>query len=80
MRDAQLQAFIIAGIALEVRIEPTVRQGLDLNYAPVVVSDLCGSKTEDDRLRSLSTLEATGEVLRANAAELVWLMQRAYGQ
>ena len=80
MRDAQLQAFIIAGIALEVGIEPTVRQGLDLNYVPILVSDLCGSKTEDDRQRSTTTMEATGEVLRSNVAELVPLMQSAYGQ
>jgi biuret amidohydrolase len=30
LRDAQLEAFIIAGIALEVGIEPTVRHGADL--------------------------------------------------
>ena len=70
MRDAQLQAFIIAGIALEVGIEPTVRHALDLNYIPIVVSDLCGSKTEEARRRSLTTLEETGEVIQAEAAEV----------
>ena len=30
LRDAQLQSFVIAGIALEVGIEPTARHGADL--------------------------------------------------
>jgi nicotinamidase-related amidase len=71
MRDAQLQVFIIAGIALEVGIEPTVRHGMDLNYIPIVVSDLCGSKTEQARRRSLSTLQETGEAIQVNAGEIL---------
>jgi biuret amidohydrolase len=71
MRDAHLEAFIIAGIALEVGIEPTVRHGADLNYVPVVVADACGSKTADTKARSLSSLEETGEVITVNTAELV---------
>jgi nicotinamidase-related amidase len=76
MRDAQLQVFIIAGIALEVGIEPTVRHGLDLNYIPIVVSDLCGSKTEEVKRRSLDTLEDTGEVIQVKAAELLDCLKR----
>jgi biuret amidohydrolase len=45
MRDARLEAFIIVGIALDVGIEPTVRHALDLNYIPVLVPELCGTKT-----------------------------------
>jgi nicotinamidase-related amidase len=71
MRDAHLEAFIIAGIALEVGIEPTVRHGADLNYVPVVVADACGSKTADAKARSLSSLEETGEVIIINTSELV---------
>lgn len=71
MRDAHLEAFIIAGIALEVGIEPTVRHGADLNYVPVVVADACGSKTADAKVRSLSSLEETGEVMIINTSELV---------
>ena len=44
LRDANLVAFIIVGIALEVGIEPTIRHALDLNYIPILVSDLCGAK------------------------------------
>lgn len=75
LRDAQLEAFIIAGIALEVGIEPTVRQGLDLNYLPIVVTDACGSKTAEVKERSLATLTDTGEVMTCTTAELVAAMQ-----
>jgi len=75
LRDAQIEAFIIAGIALEVGIEPTVRQGLDLNYLPIVVTDACGSKTAEVKERSLTTLRDTGEVMTCTTAELVATMQ-----
>jgi nicotinamidase-related amidase len=71
LRDAQLQSFIIAGIALEVGIEPTVRHGADLNLIPVVAADACGSKTKSDHERSIATLEETGEVVISTAAEVV---------
>jgi len=76
MRDAQLQAFIIVGIALEVGIEPTVRQGLDLNYLPIIASDLCGSKSGEARERSLENLKATGEVVETNSSDLLPLLRR----
>jgi len=71
MRDAHLEAFIIAGIALEVGIEPTVRHGADLNYVPVVVTDACGSKTAEAKARSLSSLEETGEAISISTSALV---------
>jgi nicotinamidase-related amidase len=71
MRDAHLGAFIIAGIALEVGIEPTIRHGLDLNYVPLVVTDACGSKTAQAKERSLLSLEETGEIITTDTAELV---------
>jgi nicotinamidase-related amidase len=77
MRDADLDSFLIAGIALEIGIEPTVRQALDLNYIPVVVTDACGSKTEELKRRSLATLNETGEVFTVTTAEVVELLGNA---
>ena len=76
MRDAGIDSFLIAGIALEIGIEPTVRQGLDLNYLPVVITDACGSKTEELKHRSLATLNETGEVFTASTADIVKMLQR----
>lgn len=77
MRDAGISSFLIAGIALEIGIEPTVRQALDLNYIPVLVTDACGSKTDELKHRSLETLSETGEVFTATTAEIVRLLGNA---
>jgi nicotinamidase-related amidase len=74
LRDAHLQSIIIAGIAIDVGIEPTVRHALDLNYVPVLVQDACGSKTSEAKQRSMATLAATGEVLTPTTTEVVALM------
>jgi nicotinamidase-related amidase len=71
MRDAGLQAMIIAGIALEIGIEPMVRHAMDLNYVPVLVTDACGSKNEELKARSLATLAETGEALTATTQEVI---------
>ena len=75
MRDAHLDCFIIAGIALEVGIGPTVRQALDLNLCPVLVTDACGSKTAAAREQMMSTLEETGEVFAYPSAEVLAAMR-----
>jgi nicotinamidase-related amidase len=69
-RDAQLNAFIIAGIATEVGIEPTIRHGVDLNLIPVIAVDACGSRTQVLKDRSISTLKETGEVVISTVDEI----------
>lgn len=69
-RDAQLNSFIIAGIATEVGIEPTARHGTDLNFIPVIAVDACGSRTNALKDRSISTLKETGEVVISIVGEV----------
>ena len=75
MRDAGIDSYLIAGIALEIGIEPTVRQSLDLNYIPVIVTDACGSKIEDLKQRSLASMHETGEVFMASTTEVAELLK-----
>ncbi|HEY4355541.1 MAG TPA: isochorismatase family cysteine hydrolase [Acidobacteriaceae bacterium] len=77
MRDAGIDSFLIAGIALEIGIEPTVRQALDLNYFPILVTDACGSKTAELKTRSLATLGETGEVFTVTTQDAVQLLRAA---
>jgi nicotinamidase-related amidase len=60
LRDCHLDSFVIAGVAMEVGIEPTVRHALDLGYLPIVVADACGAGHADAAERSRATLEFTG--------------------
>jgi len=71
LRDLRMQSVAIAGIALEVGIEPTVRHALDLNYIPIVISDLCGSRTEELHRRSIESLQSTGEVFVVSSQDLI---------
>jgi biuret amidohydrolase len=67
LRDCRVDAFAIIGIATEVGIEPTVRQGADLGYIPVVVKDACGCGHSDAAARSIASLEFAGDALFTNA-------------
>jgi len=52
---------------MEIWIEPTVRQGADLGYVPVVVRDACGFGHRDAAERSIASLEFAGDALFANS-------------
>ena len=67
LRDCGIDAFGIVGIAMEIGIEPTVRQGSDLGYIPVVVKDACGFGHRDAAERSIASLEFAGDALFTNA-------------
>src|SRR5436309_3627874 len=63
LRDCRIEAFAIVGIAMEIGIEPTVRQGADLGYIPVVVQDACGFGHRDAAERSIASLEFAGDAM-----------------
>jgi nicotinamidase-related amidase len=63
LRDCGITAFGVVGVATEIGIEPTVRQGADLGYIPVVVKDACGCGHRDAAERSIASLEFAGDSL-----------------
>ncbi len=63
LRDCGISAFAIAGIAMEIGIEPTARHGADLGYIPVVIKDACGFGHREAAARSLAGLEFAGDSL-----------------
>lgn len=76
LRDLGIDTYAIAGIALEVGIEPTVRHSLDLGYLPILVTDACGAGHSAAAERSLATLAFAGGSLTTDAAVLVERMHR----
>jgi nicotinamidase-related amidase len=70
LRDCGIRTFLIAGIALEVGIEPTIRHAIDLGYLPVVVTDACGAGNAEAAKRSLETLAFAGGSLQTDIATL----------
>jgi len=63
LRDCGISAFAIAGIAMEIGIEPTARHGADLGYIPVIVKDACGYGHRAAAERSFASLEFAGDAL-----------------
>ncbi|NKY47905.1 cysteine hydrolase [Nocardia cerradoensis] len=70
LRDLRLDTVVIAGIALEVGIEPTVRHGIDLGYLPIMVTDACGAGHPDAAERSYAAMAFAGGSLTTDLAGL----------
>ncbi|MGH7647932.1 MAG: cysteine hydrolase [Gemmatimonadaceae bacterium] len=69
LRDCGITALAIAGIAMEVGIEPTARHAADLGIVPVIIADACGAGHLDAAQRSLASLTFAGDALITNTAE-----------
>ncbi|MFD0362604.1 cysteine hydrolase family protein [Nocardia sp. GCM10030253] len=76
LRDCGIDSYAIAGIAMEIGIEPTVRHSLDLGYFPVVVTDACGAGHPAAAERSHATLEFAGGTLSTDTATLTAALSR----
>jgi biuret amidohydrolase len=76
LRDAQVTAFAIVGVAMEVGVEPTVRHGADLGLIPVVVTDACGAGDPSAAKRSLDSLAFAGDAILTDIATLTGLLAR----
>ena len=74
LRDCGIRAVAIAGIALEVGIEPTVRHAIDLGFIPVIISDACGVGNEEAGRRSLESLAFEGNALITDAGRFAELI------
>ena len=61
LRDLGICSLLMAGIALEVGLEPTARHAADLGFIPVLVQDACGFGNAEAARRSLATLEYCGD-------------------
>jgi nicotinamidase-related amidase len=76
LRDCGVTAMAVAGIALEVGIEPTVRHAIDLGLTPVIISDACGSGNPDAARRSLESLAFEGNSLVTDVVTFTELIGR----
>jgi nicotinamidase-related amidase len=79
LRDAQVSAFAIVGIAIEVGIEPTVRHGADRGLIPVVVSDACGAGDHAAAKRSLDALATAGDAILTDISTFTRLVANRRG-
>jgi biuret amidohydrolase len=68
LRDCGITAIAIAGIAMEIGIEPTARHAADLGIVPVVIEDACGAGHADAAQRSCEALRFAGDAIMTDTA------------
>ena len=63
LRDCGIRSLILAGIALEIGIEPTCRHAADLGIIPILVRDACGAGNSEAADQCVSTLAHMGDTI-----------------
>src|SRR6266567_281684 len=76
LRDCGINSFIIAGVATEIGIEPTVRHGADLGYIPIVVTDACGAGHADAGDRALASIAFMGDAILTDVRTIKTVLGR----
>ncbi len=76
LRDCGVNAFIIVGVATEIGIEPTARQGADLGYIPVLVTDACGAGNEEAAKRSIENLKFAGDTVLTDTEKICEVLRQ----
>jgi biuret amidohydrolase len=76
LRDCEMNAFIIVGVATEIGIEPTARHGADLGYIPVLVADACGAGNEEAANRSIENLKFMGDAFVTDTKTICEILEQ----
>lgn len=80
MRDCGIRSFIVVGIALEIGIDPTCRQGSDLGFWPILVRDACGFGNEEAANHSLESLKHMGDTSITDVESICSLLAKVKGR
>ena len=71
MRDAGISGLAIAGIAMEIGIEPTCRHAADLGFVPILIEDACGAGDVEAAKRSVEALRFAGDTIITTQADFL---------
>lgn len=74
LRDLGVRCFVIAGVALEIGIAPTIWHGVDLGFIPVVVTDACGGRDRPAMQRVLDSIRFSADALLTDIATITPLL------
>ncbi|HKS74183.1 MAG TPA: cysteine hydrolase [Terriglobales bacterium] len=75
LNDCGIRSFLIAGIALEIGIDPTCRHGADLGFVPILVQDACGAGSPEAAAHSLAGLAHMGDTQIVDMATVMRLLK-----
>ena len=63
LRDCGIRSLIVAGIAIEIGIEPTCRHAADLGIIPILIRDACGAGNSQAAEQCVSSLVHMGDTI-----------------
>jgi len=75
LRDCGIRSFIVAGIALEIGIDPTCRHGADLGLIPILVQDACGFGDSQSAAHSVASLAHMGDSILTDTKTICDLLK-----
>jgi biuret amidohydrolase len=76
LRDCNINAIALVGVAMEIGIEPTARHAADLGIIPIVVADACGAGDADAAERSIEALKFAGDAIITDSDAFCQALQR----
>jgi len=76
LRDCGIRTILVAGVAIEIGIEPTVRHAVDLGYVPILIEDACGAGDAEAGERAIASMRFMGDALFTTIAETTALLRR----
>jgi biuret amidohydrolase len=79
LRDCGIRTILIARVATEIGIEPTVRHAADLGYLPILIEDACGAGDAEAGERAMASMRFMGDALFTTVAETTALLRRRSG-
>ena len=79
LRDCGINAVALAGIAMEIGIEPTARHAADLGIIPVVIADACGAGHAEAAQRSCEALAFAGDAIMTDTEAFCAALGRVAG-
>ena len=69
LRDLGVRTVVLAGVATEIGIEPTVRHAADLGFVPVLIEDACGAGDAEAGERATASMRFMGDAMFTGVAE-----------
>jgi biuret amidohydrolase len=76
LRDCNINAVALVGVAMEIGIEPTARHAADLGIIPIVVADACGAGHAGAAARSIESLKFAGDAIITDSDTFCQALQR----
>ena len=76
LRDCGIRTILIAGVAIEIGIEPTVRHAADLGYLPILIEDACGAGHAEAGERAMASMRFMGDALFTTIAVTTALLRK----